>query len=704
MNNRIETVIGRLAARGAERLRPCGPASTANAIRGAALPLLILPLLLTAGGAAAASRSEGVHCSTIIDQDGDEAVLLESEWISMHLLPRMQAIINRFVFRPTGNDIVEPLQPKVRLATGGGILMDCLWEQDWRFQELKEKPYPYRITQTGPEEGQVVFETDITGWIGGDNSGVISRLLSNLTLRRTVTLRSGQPFFRFDFEFITRDGQAKRPTFWPHNASVINRRGDDETMLRPSARGLQVIQGSFGTEMAGEHYIHDFNEGWSTRISPSRREGIVYLMDYDYVEMLYNCGTTTAEWMYDGILATRDAPWKGRIYILPIIGLSWVHYANEYVILELRVRREEGGRLRLEYLATSSYEPAARITFNTEVLYNLLDETGEPDRVRLAPVAVEGLSIQPSRAAAETAIDAPDPLVFNITAYIELPDGAMKTYRFQKYYSGEYDSGQGLNRRRDGSPVHLLERPVRRPRVPDVPAGLSINRNAFNVFAVLGLGSHRMGVPQAIRAMPDTTLDIGYCSGSDAYGYGLTDFPYDYDRLFDNRVLVIGNSQPREFRAIGAAILMPWLEQGGGLVLTGGEHAFSFEFEDNPFNAYVPIKPRLRNLRATPRQLQAPDVPGHPIFAEIDLGELPWLPYVHDIEVKAEHDAHVLMRIGEHPFIVEQRTGEQITMVVAANHFGTDRDLREGRHLRHWDQWPKLLANIVAYAGGKENR
>ena len=69
---------------------------------------------------------------TQTDQDGDEVVLMESEWISMHLLPRMQAVINRFVFRPTGNDIVELLTPKIRML-GGGILMDCLWEQDWRF-------------------------------------------------------------------------------------------------------------------------------------------------------------------------------------------------------------------------------------------------------------------------------------------------------------------------------------------------------------------------------------------------------------------------------------------------------------------------------------------------------------------------------------------------------------------------------------------
>ncbi len=673
---------------------------------GLSLRLPLLPAVaaaLLAGASAAVgedARSEGVHCSSVVDQDGDEVVLLESEWISMHLLPRMQAVINRFVFRPTGNDIVEPLQAKIRLASGGGILMDCLWEQDWRFQELKEKPYPYRITRTGPDEGQVVFETDIVGWVGSDNSGVISRLLSNLTLRRTVTLRTGQPFFRFDFEFITKDGQAKRPTFWSHNASVVNRRGDDETILRPSARGISVIQGRFGHEAQGEHYVQDFNHGWSARISPSRKEGIVYLMDYDYTEMLYNCATTTDEWMYDGILTTRDTPWKGRVYILPIIGLSWVHYANEYFILELQPRREEGGRMRLEYRVTSSYEAAARVTFNTEVCFNLLDETKGPERIRFDPVTIDGLSLQPARTAVEVPLTAPDPVVFNITAYVELPDGVMKTFRFQHYHAGEYDSGQGLNRRRDGTPVFLLDRAVRKPRVPEVPAGLTITRNTNSIFAVLGLGSHRMGLPQAIARIPGAKLESGYCTGRDAYGYGLTDFPYDYDRLFTHRVMILANSQAKEIRTIGASILIPWLEQGGGLVLTGGENAFTFAFDEHPFERFIPVVPQKGNLRHSPQQLKPPEVPDHPIFKGIDLSRLPGLPYVHAIEVKPGQDARVLMRIGEYPFIVEQRTGKQITLVVAANPFGTDADLQGMQHLRQWDQWPALFANIVSYAGG----
>ena len=661
------------------------------------LPTTLVLLLAAALPATRAAQTEGVHCSVVVDQDGDEVILLESEWISMHLLPRMQAIINRFVFRPTGNDIEEALHPKIRMI-GGGILMDCLWEQDWRFQELKEKPYPFKITKNGPEEGQVVFETDIVGWIGSDNSGVISKLLSNLTLRRTVTLKSGQPFFRFDFEFVNNDPNAKRPTFWPHNSSVITTDGL-ESVLRPSARGVIELRGRYGESFPADHYILDFNKGWTTRMSRERKEGIVYLMDYDYTEMLYNCNNTTTEWMYDGILSLATQPWRGRVYILPLIGLSGVDFANEYFICELRPRKEEG-MLRLDFVVTSSYEAAARLTLNAEVEYNLLEGGDHVQRNKFKPVSLDGLSLQPVKGRTEMEFAGADPLVFNVSAFVELPDGSIKPFQFQSYYTGEYDSGQGLNRRRDGKPVHLLDRPVRRPKVPDCPVNIAIDRSAFRAFGVLGLGSNRMGIPQALTADPGITFDIGYCTGRDVYGYGLEDFPYDYERLFRYRVLVLGNTQIEEVRSIGASVLMPWLKAGGGLVITGGENAFDFELPEHEINPYLPVQPTRQTLTPGAAQLRAPEMPGHAVFRGVDLSGLPWQLYCHDIRLKDDCGAKVLMKIGDHPFIVEHRTGNQVTMIVANNHFGTEEELGNQRHLRNWDQWPRLFANVVRYAGG----
>jgi len=659
---------------------------------------LWLLALVAAWAPGARGAEEGVHVSVITDEDDDEAILMESEWISLHLLPWRQALINRFVFTPTGNDIVEPTNAKFRMMGGGGLLMDCFWEQDWRFQELAYKSYKYQITKNGPEEAQVVFETDTVGWLGADNSGVISKLLSNMTMRRTVTLKRGQPFFRFDFEFSTNDGQAKRPSFWIHNVSYISRDVND-TMIRPTSRGLNAIgpdAADYPAWPQGENYIHDYTHGWSAHINRERREGLVYLMDYDYVDTLYNCGNTTIEWWYDSILALKGKPWRGRIYILPTIGLGHVDHANEHFVCEMLPRHEDG-RVTLEYRVTASYEAAARVTFKTDVEYDLHQT---PRHLELEPVVIDGLAVQPASGRAEAALACDDPLVFNVTALVELPDGTARKYEYGKYFVGNAKlkvNEAGLFG--EGKPLKTFPVKIHRPDLPELPAGLAVNRKAFNAFGVFGVGSYRLGLAEAVQAIPNAKLEIGYCVGNDPAQNGLGDFPYDYERLFNQRVLLISNAQDREIRRIGASILLPWLKAGGGLVVTGGLFSFAFEFPEHEINAYYPLAPAANNVTRGPLQLQPPERKDHPIFRDLDLSQLPWLHFYHDAALKPGSPATVLMKAGDKPFIIEQRTGDQITMVVTVNPFGCEADFPGKPHVREWKEWPRLYQNIVRYAG-----
>ena len=664
---------------------------------------LVPAILVVLAALPAWAADEGVHASLTTDEDGDEAILMESEWISMHLLPWRQALINRFVFRPTGNDIVEPTNAKNRLGGGGGLLMDCLWEQDWRFQELAYKQYKYNITKSGPDEAQVVFETDITGWLGADNSGVISNLLSNLTLRRTVSLKSGQPFFRFDFELINNDTYAKRPSFWVHNSSYVARGGKD-TVVRPTDRGLSAIGGDQAAYAGpqGMQFIDFFNHGWTADISKERREGIIYLMDYDYVEKLYNCFNSdgdsgSTEWWYDSILAFKGRPWKGRVYILPIIGLSRVDYANRYFIAAVEPKRDEG-RLAIDFGLTASYESAAKVTLRTEVEYDLEKPAAERRKQTLAPIEFDGLSIQPKRELSAVDFTAADPLLLNITAFVELPDGKVEKFFFQQFYTGEYKLKGNLNIK--GDPLVKLERKVRNPLVPEVPPGLSINREVFNVFAIHGFGTTRLGLETAVRQIiPTAKYEIGYCSGIANSMNGLTDFPYDYERLFNCRAMVFSNIQDKEFRRIGASILLPYLRAGGGLVVVGGQYSFSYELEEHEINQYYPVAVKPDSIQGGPLQLQKPELPDHPVFRGLDLSKLPFVLYPHAVALKPGTDARVLMKVGDLPFIIEKRTGNQITMVVTANPFGDAADFPGKTALRDWPEWPKLFANLVRYAG-----
>ena len=151
-------------------------------------------VLCASSGRLCAVEPQGAYIAEIEDEDADLVLAMETDWISMHLMPAIGSTVVRFVFRPTQNEIIDVTQPKT-LNSGGGLLQDNVWEQDWRFQELRGKWYDYQITKRGPDEVQVVFETQLEGWLESDESGLKSKLLENLIIRRTVT--PGNPLFSF---------------------------------------------------------------------------------------------------------------------------------------------------------------------------------------------------------------------------------------------------------------------------------------------------------------------------------------------------------------------------------------------------------------------------------------------------------------------------------------------------------------------------
>jgi len=664
---------------------PAGPDRRPRALRTLAFALV---LFVCAALGVGAQERQGAFIEEIEDEDGDLVILMETDWISMRLMPAIGSTVIRFVFRPTQNEILDVVQPK-NLKAGGGLLQDNLWEQDWRFQELRGKWYDYQITERGPDRVQVVFETDLEGWLYEDDSGVISKLLENLRVRRTVTLQRDTPYFLFEVDFINNDWFAKLPLYWCHNSSWIDVTSVDH-VRRPSVLGINELPGN------GTHYVYNFNKGWSARIAPTRKEGLVYLMEYDYLSFLYNCGTSTTEWVYDNLLVLRDKPVKTKIYVLPIMGLEKVDHATEYFIVQVKPRREED-ELRIEYKLTASYKKARRVTFVPELIYDLL--APQQKSATLKSIQFTDLGIEPL--ARETTFKgaAGDPVKIRTTAFVELADGRQVERTFEYFHVGDYSLG--ANVRKDlKTPVCLLEKERQRPAIPVPSEDVAVNRKDFRVFALMGANSRLLNLEEAIESIPQVQMDVGYHPGFLVDRTGLTDFPYDYERLFNYRVLVFNNAVFDTARLVGMSILANYLERGGGLVFGGGDNVFGLTATDteHPLNDYMPIE--SSRIRKRTARLNSP-AKEHPIFRDIDLSDLPYLYYVQEVEFKDDLPARpkVLLKVGRQPFIIEYDAGKGLrVMMVLGLPYGDPAENPGKPPLYDWPQWQKLYANIVRYA------
>ena len=655
--------------------------------------LIVLSAHLFSGGnMALAQERQGAFIAETEDDDGDQVIIMETDWISMRLMPALGSTVTSFVFRPTQNEVLEVVQPK-NLKSGGGLLQDNVWEQDWRYQELRGKWYDYKITKRGPDEVQVVFETKLVGWINAVDSGIISKLLSDLKIRRTVTLQQGTPYFLFDIEFINEGEFAKLPLYWAHNSCRIDITAPDH-VFRPSDLGINHMPGK------GNEYVYNFNHGWSARVSPTRKEGVVYLMDYDYLSFLYNNAPRspyTVEWIYDNLLILKERPVKTRIYIIPTMGIEKVDHATEYFIVQQQPSRHDG-QLRITYKVTSSYKKASKITFVPELVYNLMAASDK--KKVLGSMEFSELGIEPQIGEVNFDGQSNDPVIIKTKAFIDLADGKQVIREWEHFHVGDYSLGANIMKDMK-TPVRRLHRPPQNPFIPSPTEDLKVNRNDFKIFGLFGANSRVLKLEDAIRSIPNAKLEAGYHPGFMVGFTGLTDFPYDYERLFEYRLLVFNNSVLDVARHVGMAILINYLERGGGIVYGGGENTFGHTKQDtkHPISKYLPLTGS--RIRKETLQLNSPQI-DHPIFKGIDLSSLPYVFYVQKTKIKEglPSQPKVLLKAGDHPFLLEYevKPGQRI-MVILALPFG-DPELNPGKLIFHkWKDWQKFYANIVRYAG-----
>lgn len=315
----------------------------------------------------------------------------------------------------------------------------------------------------------------------------------------------------------------------------------------------------------------------------------------------------------------------------------------------------------------------------------------------LGAIEIPSLGIEPQISEVEFPGDAADPVIVHTRAFIELPDGTQVEREFEHFHTGDYSLGDNLLKDLK-TPVKLLARTPQNPFIPTPAADATVNRKEFNVFGLFGSTSRVLKIEDALRAVPGLKLDSGYHPGGVVDRNGLTDFPYDYDRLFKYRAIVLNNSVFEIARHIGMSILINYLERGGGLFYGGGPNTFTGEPGKHPIYDYLPIAAAPID-KATLR-LNSPAA-AHPIFQGINLTDLPWTYYVHAAKFRERLPAapKVLLQAGDHPFLVEYapKPGQRVLILLGLP-FGDPADNPGKPPFYDWPEWQKLLANIARYA------
>jgi len=337
-----------------------------------------------------------------------------------------------------------------------------------------------------------------------------------------------------------------------------------------------------------------------------------------------------------------------------------------------------------------------------ELVYNLLGGEAERRKAVLPAVEFAELGVEPQMRETVFTGESSDPVIVRTRAFVDLADGTQQERVFEYFHVGNYSEGKNV-RKDMVTPVATLDKRAQNPFIPVPAEAMAVNRKDFKVFAILGAYSRFLSLEDAIRTIPGVALETGYHPGFEAMQTGLTDFPYDYDRLFDYRVLVFNNCILDVARFVGMSILANYLDRGGGLVYGGGENVFGMTpcNAAHPLYQYLPLDMDARIVKETV-PLNSP-VKEHPIFKGINLDALPYAYFVQKASLRKDFPVapQVLLKAGDQPLIVAcERPNGQRTVVVLALPFGDPADNPGKPLFCQWPEWKKLYANIVRYAGG----
>lgn len=617
---------------------------------------------------------------TVSPEPTGAALVVENEYLHLIVDPSRGGAVVSFVHKPTGRDVVR------RDTKHLGLFMDHLWGQTWP-GELLEVPYESQVVKNGQDEAIVkVWRT-----VSGEWQGVQQKIIQGLVIEKTFTVPAGMDAVFCHVAVRNPQPAGRLPAYWMQHVFYAGGDYDATTdvFYRPSTRGVRASwQGS-----RQEDFLRDATAGWSAAVDKPKGQGLVFLMDYNDLDMLYNCGgNSTLEWMYDKIPVPAGRSWETDIVLIPTEGLREFAHASRAFIAGMEVQRS-GNTLTLTHQLRAALHPVQNLTLSVKVV-------GAADRREtvVPPLAVGGLTTALKTVPQTVEAAAADPLAILVGATGKA-DGREFSESYFAFYAGGY--GYGDNVQQDMStPLLKIPRPEKK-QVLMRPTKLERPRNDYpKLFVIKGLHAERYRLSRIIEGMwMNVTVGIGaYSVGQE--GPRTTDFPFDYDALMAQDAIIVANANLQCLGKLGLMMLRDYLTHGGNLLLLGGKAAYGggglvgSGLEDLLPVEVEPTLFDLEHLRQSSLAIGAKHSITDWFLKYGSMADCAVCPYLHRVKVRP--GSTVAMTAGGRPFLVvrEAESGGRVACVLGAP-YGAE----EGKPpvFYRWHGWDRLLCCVLEW-------
>lgn len=617
----------------------------------------------------------------------DKAIIIENETIKMVIDTDRGGRVVSFIHKPGEKDVV------LRDERYMGLFADHIWSQGFP-GELMEVPYEIEIIKNQSDEVRVKLWRKISGeW-----QGSLKKTLQGLIIEKTYILRAGVDAVFCNVVFKNPTGEGKLLDYWLQNVFYIG--GDynstTDVFYRPSCRG--VFSSAYVTFFnMSKDYVRDPYAGWSAGVDKDKKQSLIWLMDYNYLDILYDNGSNqTLEWIYDKIPIPAGKEWSTDVVLIPVIGMDNISHASKNLIAGLEVKRN-GNNVELLHQFRNSISQIKNLKLSVEI-FSITDNK----KITTQPMDLqENLSTKVENIPQSIEFSYSSPLIVTVIAEGKVNGNSVKENWFV-FYSGGYGFG-GENLNPDTvTPLYKVERPEKKQELIRPEEIIRKFEKQPVVFIVQGLAADNFKVKDGLNLFK-ADFSYGFYNETGYAGSNISNFPLDYELLMKQDVIVIANANIKCLGKLSIEMLRDYVTHGGNLLFLGGKASYTAKgLIGSGIEDLLPIEIENNFNIEKVKNPYIFSVDSHQItkalgFSESEKGirnNNPVCYFVHKVKIKK--GAKILLRVENNPFLVikEIEGGGRIACILGAP-YGS----KEGKNpvFFDWGKWSKLLHNILVW-------
>ncbi len=379
--------------------------------------------------------------------------------------------------------------------------------------------------------------------------------LAGMLYEKTYTLAPHAPVLRLTARITNQSQEDRLADYWLQSVARVGN-GDRNYYFRPAPTGLSVISSDDYT--VHNQFVTDPVAGWMAALSRRSRLGLVYLVDYDHLDRLYNCNTAfTQEFMYERVPLPPGKSWETSVQLRVVEDFDSVTYASGRLVADVQVAQE---------------------TETLKVTHRLCAWEQPLKKVRIA-TALREVATQTEKAAEAIVVPTLGPETWSGSLEFDATAGGMKVLLVTVFSEAGEDRYEiPLFPFGDVTGSYRRPRPARDVRLPRPDNLEAVWQTAQTRPAgLLQVGdspfSDQWRLAEAAQALGMAYTVSHYTPAANWRDASLHPFPLSWSDLFRYDAVVLADGDAKALRTYGCEMLADYVVHGGGVLFLGGNNS-----------------------------------------------------------------------------------------------------------------------------------